>query len=235
MQVKPSSSLGNRPSNHSPNASGPRPPGIDHQPGIVERERVLSWLAENVPDARLKHILRVEQTAVELAQHHGLDVERAAQAGLMHDLAKYFKPQRLLEMAEAEGLEIDPVEAAHPHLLHAPASAIVARDEFGIEDEEVLQAICDHTLGRPGMGLLSCVVFLADSLEPGRGENPELEALRQSSLQDLHQAVYLTCDYSLKYFLNTHRLIHPRTVLTRNWFLKRSHPTNSVITQGIEN
>lgn len=196
----------------------------------AQRERVLSWLASNVPDSRLQHILRVEQTAIELARHHSLNVEKAAKAGLMHDLAKYFKPQRLLEMAQAEGLEIDPVEAAHPHLLHAPVSAIVARDEFGVEDEEVLQAICDHTLGRPGMGWLSCVVFLADSLEPGRGINAELETLRQSSLQDLHQAVYLTCDYSLKYFLDTHRLIHPRTVLTRNWFLKRSHPINSVIT-----
>src|SRR6476646_8861616 len=143
----------------------PTTSGTKHLSDAAQREQVLSWLAVNVPESRLKHILRVEQTAIELAQHHSLDVERAAQAGLMHDLAKYFKPQRLLEMAQAEGLEIDPVEAAHPHLLHAPVGAIVARDEFGVEDEEVLQAICDHTLGRPGMGLLSCVVFLADSLE----------------------------------------------------------------------
>lgn len=230
MQIKSSISLDDSPCPDSPTTSD-----IKHLSGAVQREQVLSWLAINVPDSRIKHILRVEQTAIELAQHHGLDVEKAAEAGLMHDLAKYFKPQRLLEMAQAEGLEIDPVEAANPHLLHAPVGAIVARDEFGVEDEEVLQAIGDHTLGRPGMGLLSCVVFLADSLEPGRGDNPELETLRQSSLQDLHQAVYLTCNYSLKHFLDTHRLIHPRTVLTRNWFLKRSHPINSVTTQGTEN
>ncbi len=230
MQIKSSIPL-----DHGPRPDSPTTSDIKYLSGAVQREQVLSWLAINVPDSRLKHILRVEQTAIELAQHHGLDVEKAAEAGLMHDLAKYFKPQRLLEMAQAEGLEIDPVEAANPHLLHAPVGAIVARDEFGVEDEEVLQAIGDHTLGRPGMGLLSCVVFLADSLELGRGDNPELETLRQSSLQDLHQAVYLTCNYSLKYFLDTHRLIHPRTVLTRNWFLKRSHPINSVTTQGTEN
>jgi len=50
----------------------------------------------------------VEQTAVELARHHNLDVEKARAAGLMHDLAKYFKPPQLLEMARAEGLDIDP-------------------------------------------------------------------------------------------------------------------------------
>jgi len=43
----------------------------------------------------------VEQ-AVELAKHHNLDVEKARAAGLMHDLAKYFKPPQL-EMARRLG------------------------------------------------------------------------------------------------------------------------------------
>jgi predicted HD superfamily hydrolase involved in NAD metabolism len=187
----------------------------------VMRDQVLAWLADNVPESRLNHILRVESMALELAEHHKLDVEKAAEAGLMHDLAKYFKPQKLLEMARAEGLEIDPVSEATPHLLHADVSAIIARDTFGVKDEEVLQAIANHTLGRPGMSLLSCIVFLADSLEPGRGTTPELESLRQMSYQNLDQAVWLTCDYSLKFLLLNHCLIHPRTITTRNWFLQK--------------
>lgn len=184
------------------------------------RDRVLVWLGNNVPESRLNHILRVEQMAFELAEHYNLDVEKAASAGLMHDLAKYFKPQKLLEMARAEKLDIDPVSEANPHLLHADVSAIVARDTFGVKDEEVLQAIANHTLGRPGMTRLSCIVFLADSLEPGRGNTSELEALRQVSCQNLYQAVWLTCDYSLKFLLETHGFIHPRTIATRNWFLQ---------------
>lgn len=184
------------------------------------RAQVLAWLADNVPQSRLDHILRVEQMAVELAGHYNLDVEKAAQAGLMHDLAKYFKPQKLLEMARIEDLEIDPVSEVNPHLLHADVSAIIARDTFRVKDEEVLQAIANHTLGRPGMSALSCIVFLADSLEPGRGNTPELEALRQISYQNLHQAVWLSCDYSLKFLLETQCLIHPRTVATRNSFLQ---------------
>jgi len=184
------------------------------------RDRILAWLADNVPPSRLNHILRVEEMAVELAKEHKLDVEKAATAGLMHDLAKYFKPPKLLEMARAEGLDIDPVSEATPHLLHADVSAIVARNTFGVKNEEVLQAIANHTLGRPGMSLLSCIVFLADSLEPGRGSIPELESLRQISYQNLEQAVWLTCDYSLKFLLETHCLIHPRTIVTRNWFLQ---------------
>jgi predicted HD superfamily hydrolase involved in NAD metabolism len=187
------------------------------------RDRVIHWLQKHVPISRLQHILRVEQFSIELAQHHGLDPEKAAQAGLMHDLAKFFKPQRLLQMAQSEGIVLDPVDVSNPHLLHAAVGAIVARDEFGIHDEVVLDAIRNHTLGCPGMSALSCVVFLADSLEPGRGETPELEALRQSSQQDLYRAVWLTCDESLRYLIARAQPIHPRMVLTRNWALGLTH------------
>ncbi len=186
------------------------------------RDQVLTWLADNVPASRLQHILGVEQMSIELAQHYHLDGEKAAQAGLMHDLAKYFKPNVLLQIARDAGIEVDPVCEATPHLLHADVSAIVAREEFGMQDESVLQAIALHTLGRPGMSLLSCVVFVADSLEPGRGNTPELEALRQVSRQDLYKAVWLTCDYSLRFLLASRCLLHPRTILTRNWALSMS-------------
>ncbi|MGV0027218.1 bis(5'-nucleosyl)-tetraphosphatase (symmetrical) YqeK [Phormidesmis priestleyi] len=184
------------------------------------RQRILVWLKVHVPEARVRHILRVEQLAIALAQIHQLDVEKAAQAALMHDLAKFFKPQRLLQMVQDEGQILDPVDEANPHLLHAEAGAIVARDEFGIRDEDVLQAIRDHTLGSPGMSPLSCVVYLADGLEPGRGNAPELEALRQISRQDLEEAIWRASDHSLRHLLNAHHLIHPRTVLTRNWFMQ---------------
>jgi len=198
------------------------------------RDRVLTWLADNVPASRIQHILGVEQMSVELARHYHLDVEKAASAGLMHDLAKYFKPTVLLQMARDEGIEIDPVCEANPHLLHADVSAIVARNRFDMQDEAVLEAIALHTLGRPGMSLLSCVVFIADSLEPGRGNTPELEALRQVSFSNLYKAVWLTGDYCLKFLLDSRCLIHPRTILTRNWALQMSsekmqpadHPTD---------
>jgi predicted HD superfamily hydrolase involved in NAD metabolism len=186
------------------------------------RERTIAWLRENVSEHRVQHILGVEATAVELAQIHDLDVEKAALAGLMHDLAKYFKPQRLLEMAKAEGLELDQVDLVNPHLLHADVGAIVARDDFQVTDEEVLEAIADHTLGRPGMSALSCVVFLADSLEPGRGDEPILQELRQHSHQNLITAVWHTCDYGLQHLITARKQIHPRTIRTRNWAMSES-------------
>ncbi|EHC18163.1 bis(5'-nucleosyl)-tetraphosphatase (symmetrical) YqeK [Fischerella thermalis] len=197
------------------------------------RQKVLAWLAENVPSSRINHILRVEQMAVELAQHYQLDREKAATAGLMHDLAKYFPSKKLLQMAELAGLEIDEVMVASPHLLHADVSAIIARESFGVQDEEVLQAIANHTLGRPGMSPLSCIVFLADTLEPGRGDSAELQALRKTSFANLERAVWLTCDYTIKFLLESPSLIHPRAVATRNWFLQKSKTKQPVITTTV--
>jgi predicted HD superfamily hydrolase involved in NAD metabolism len=185
------------------------------------RQQVLNWLAEQVPESRVEHILRVEQMAIALAKHHGEDATKAGLGGLMHDLAKYFKPQQLLEMAIAHGLPIDPVDEANPHLLHANVGAIVAREEFAISDISVLQAIANHTLGSPNMDPLSCIVYLADSLEPGRGQTPGLEHLRRLAYEDLPTAVWQTADYSIQSLLEKHRLIHPRTLLTRNGFMQQ--------------
>ncbi|WP_341731988.1 bis(5'-nucleosyl)-tetraphosphatase (symmetrical) YqeK [Microcoleus sp. EPA2] len=184
------------------------------------RESVLNWLRDRVPAARITHILGVEQSSGDLARLYGLDEAKARVAGLLHDLAKYFKPQLLLEIAKAEGLELDSVLIAHPHLLHADVSAIVARDEFGVVDREILDAIANHTLGRPNMSQLSCTLFVADTIEPSRGNTPELEALRSKSVQNLYAAVWQASDYALKYLLETRCYIHPRTVLTRNWALQ---------------
>lgn len=182
-----------------------------------DRACVLAWLQDNVPAIRLQHILRVEAMAQNLAQQHKLNETQAAQAGLLHDLAKYFQPERLLHLAKTHDLPRDPVDEANPHLLHAPVSAIVAQEEFGVTDPEVLAAISNHTLGQPQMSLLSCVVFLADSLEPGRGNRPELNHARIISQQDLHHGVALVSDLTLQHLLQKQRLIHPRMVLTRNW------------------
>ncbi|MDG2990753.1 bis(5'-nucleosyl)-tetraphosphatase (symmetrical) YqeK [Candidatus Synechococcus calcipolaris G9] len=189
----------------------------------IDRPEILGWLEKHVPAPRIHHILRVETMAAELAARHDLDPAEAALAGLLHDLAKYFPHEKLINMAEAAKLDLGPVDYSNPHLLHADVSALVAQQEFGIEDERLLGAIANHTLGRPNMDALSCVVFLADSLEPGRGDTPELNSLRQIAQTNLHRAVWRVCDRTLYFLVNQSRSIHPRMVLTRNWAMEQEH------------
>ena len=181
------------------------------------RDRVIAWLKQNVSDHRLQHILGVEATCITLARCHQLDEQQAAWAGLMHDLAKFFPPKKLLKIATEAKIPVDEICLKSPHLLHADIGAVVARREFKVNDPEILAAISNHTLGAPEMSQLSCVVFIADVLEPNRGDNTELAAMRAVAGENLYKCVRQTCDYSLKYLLSKQKIIHPRTVLTRNW------------------
>lgn len=186
---------------------------------VSQRHRVIAWLKQNVSSHRLQHILGVEATCIELAQCHQVNVQKAAQAGLMHDLAKFFPPKKLLKIAVSASIPIDKICARHPHLIHADVGAVVAQQEFGVEDREILDAIANHTLGTPKMSKLSCIVYVADALEPNRGENPDLEEMRQEANLNLYKCVQQTSEYSLKYLISKQKIIHPRTVLTRNWAL----------------
>ncbi|MEN9205458.1 MAG: bis(5'-nucleosyl)-tetraphosphatase (symmetrical) YqeK [Thermostichales cyanobacterium DRC_bins_46] len=186
------------------------------------RQRILTWLGQHTPAPRLRHILGVERLAADLAAHHGWDPQRAAWAGLLHDAAKYFPPEQLLAVARRDPqVTLDPILEGDPQLLHAEVSAWVAAQEFGITDQEVLQAIRDHTLGRPEMGGLSCVLFVADALEPNRGDNETLRRLRQLVYEDLTLGVAEVADYGLSWLLGKPKLIHPRTLAVRNAFWQR--------------
>jgi len=182
------------------------------------REQVLSWLREHVPRPRLQHILGVEKTAAQLAYHHQLDTTKAAWAGLLHDLAKCYPPEQLLREAQRYQIPLDPVTQQNPHLLHAQVGAGLAHELFGENDPVVLAAIANHTLGSPEMDALSCVVYLADWIEPSR-QGDELGPIRALAFQDLRGATLLGCSLSLSLLLAQGRPIHPRTVLTRNWLL----------------
>lgn len=117
---------------------------------------------------RYAHSVRVARCAEVLAQRHGVETRKARLAGMLHDLARLYSASRLIQEAEARGLRIHPFERAHPTLLHARLGAAIARERFGVEDAEVLSAIEKHTTGSGEMSPLDCIVYLADSLEPGR-------------------------------------------------------------------
>jgi predicted HD superfamily hydrolase involved in NAD metabolism len=187
------------------------------------REQVIRWLNKNVPKKRLKHILGVEKMCIDLAKKHNGEIELAAQAGLMHDLAKFFPPQQLLQIAKTHNLTLDSITEKHPHLIHADVSSIIAQEEFGVNNHLILEAISNHTLGQPGMSQLSCIVFIADKLEFSRGDTPQMNKMRQVSQENLYKGLRMVCDYSLSYLLKCNQLIHPRTILTRNWALSKQN------------
>ena len=138
-------------------------------------------------DHRYAHSVRVARCAELLARIHGVDARKARLAGMLHDLARLYSPQRLLMESESRGFAITAAEREHPTLLHARLGAALAREQFGINDRETLSAIEKHTLGDETMSDLDCVVYLADSLEPHR-KFAQREDLWKQALRDLRGA-----------------------------------------------
>ena len=84
-----------------------------------------NWLKENLNEERYIHTLGTADCAKELAKQFNLDEEKAYLAGLLHDCAKCFSNEKLLEIIKAN-LEIEESEMQNYKTLHAPVSAYIA-------------------------------------------------------------------------------------------------------------
>lgn len=169
---------------------------------------------------RFQHTLGVEETAVQLAAHYQIAEEKARLAALLHDCGKGLSKYHLLQRLAGSDIVVDDMEREMTPLLHAPVGAIIAREEFGIDDREVLQAIRFHTTGSDQMSQLDKVIFLADYIEPGR-TCPGIDEVRRLAYVDLDQAIILAAGRTIVYEISRNNPIHLRTVETRNALLRK--------------
>lgn len=193
---------------------------------MITLELARRWVQPRVKDKRFQHICGVAAVAREIAQAAGADIHLAELAGWLHDACKEVKDKELVRMAEKHGLKLHPIEREHGHLLHGPVAAEVVREELKVNNEDLLNAIREHTLGAVHMSNLSKVVFLADCLEAGRPReytDPIWSALDLEGTVDLDRAIYKACDQNLMHLIESGKPIHPLTVEVRNYYQGRVH------------
>lgn len=138
---------------------------------------------------RYEHTLSVAYTAANLAMVHDVEIEKALVAGMLHDCAKCLSHQKQVSICKRNHMMLSEMELedASP-LIHAKAGSILAREEYGIEDEDILNAICYHTTGRPQMSSLEKVIYISDYIEPGRRHAKRTAGVSDSYLQNLADA-----------------------------------------------
>lgn len=175
-----------------------------------------NYARERLSDKRYAHSLRVAETTEHLAKLHGLDPKRSRLAGILHDAAREVGKEELLRVAEEDGLSVGDFEREQPTLLHGPVAAKLAREDLGVEDGEILDAVRAHTIGEPGMGPLALALFVADKIEPGR-EQPGVEDLREIAPVSLHRAARAALEDSISYNERRDRPAHPRSRQTLEW------------------
>jgi predicted HD superfamily hydrolase involved in NAD metabolism len=179
-------------------------------------------LAREMTAEALAHSQRTAELARELAVIHGVDPDRAELAALIHDLADGFSDRQLLERAEKYGIPVSLTEARVPKLLHGAVGAEILREEWGITDEELLDAVRYHISGNTLMTQLAKVLFVADKLEPHRDRHyGGLNKVRELAQIDLDQAILQLYAWRVSELVDTGRQVHEQLVTARNVLLER--------------
>ncbi len=187
--------------------------------------RIRKELEAELKPERFAHTMNVARTAYDLAKTWGCDVYKAYLAGLLHDCGKALKYKDQIAAAEQFGIELSEVERSKPGaLVHAKLGAYLARMKFGVDDDDILNAISFHTTGRPGMSMLERIIFLADYIEPGRAipSIPPLAKIRLIALTDIDRAVYLELSNMVRYLKELGEEIDGRTIETLEYYKQQT-------------
>lgn len=191
----------------------------------MKKEDIKNWLKENLSEEKYIHSLGVEECAVELAQRFNLNTEKASIAGLLHDCAKCLPNEELVRIVKDNKLDVNEFDIMSLKPLHAPVGRFLAQVRFGITDEEILNAIHYHTIGRLNMSMFEKIVFLADKIE-ARTRNKDY---RNSILKILDETnnidnALIVCFESTLISLAQRRLIiNPRTIDVWNDLIQKQN------------
>ena len=173
-------------------------------------------LSERLKPARFRHTMGVAETAERLARKYGADPMRARLAGMLHDCAKSMDYDQMVALVKGNVPDLDDEELATEPVLHAPAGMLLARDEYGVRDPEILSAIRRHTLGDKNMTLMDAVIFVSDFIEPSRRPFAGLEDARAEAEKDIWSAARLCARLSGAFVESRGGKPHPRTAVWAN-------------------
>jgi len=153
-------------------------------------QRVETAARETLSTERFLHSRNTALHAYDLCRRFGLDPMEGYLAGIGHDLAKQIDNKQMLKIVKTAGLDISALETDKPNLLHGKAAAVLLRERFSINNEDVIEAVAIHTSGSENMGQLAKVIFIADKTEVSRNIDPALRRMcREDTLDNILFAV----------------------------------------------
>lgn len=153
---------------------------------------------------RAAHTLRVAFMAAENCRRLKISERKAVTAAALHDAAKYLK------LTDKKLKGFIPPEGVPDSVMHQYAGAFLAEHEFGITDEDVLNAIRYHTSGRADMSALEKLIFLSDMLEEGRNYDG-VDELRKIFYRDIDECLEVSLREQLRYLSESGKEVYPLT------------------------
>lgn len=180
----------------------------------LTREELVNLMQDSMSHRRYRHVLRVEQTALKLADIFDIDKEKVSIAALAHDYAKEKPDEEMRDLIISENLELDMLQYGS-NVWHGPIGAVLMKNEFQLEDEDILEAIKYHTIGSPMMGEIAQVIYVADYIEPKRSHKG-VDKARKLAEKDLSKTVAYITKQTLKHLVTRKNKIYPKALETYN-------------------
>lgn len=156
-----------------------------------------TMIKPRMKEKRYYHSLSVAKLAKEIAFANHLDGNKAYIAGVMHDVAKEMPYEQAKELMEKYyGQYIFKPEA----IWHQWLSAYVCKNEFLIDDKDILKAIEDHTTASPSISKLGMCLYVADKLDPLRGydSSKDIELCKKDIVEGFKQSLISFYEFSMK-------------------------------------
>ena len=194
---------------------------------MTENE-MLTKLKATQHERHFNHTLGVVSEAERLAPKFGVDVQKARLTALLHDCAKNLDEatgENFFVLCQKYGVKLDECARNENALVHAFLGAAVAYKEYGIEDNEILEAIYYHTTARANMTPLEKLIYIADMTEPGRTIEQAKE-IRRLVEENLDEALIYAIGCSIKHVIKKGTLIHPDSVHALNYLIEHRRAQN---------
>lgn len=189
-------------------------------------------IAEKLDEYRLVHTLSVKEECLRLAAIFSLnevDTSLLVQAALLHDCTKPLPFVEQLTLARMMGISPTEDDMQSPAVLHSITGAEMAKTQYGASPA-VVNAIACHTTGKEDMTLIDKLLFLADYIEPTRIFDDCVqvrqyfyeECVDLPLMERLNSTLLLAFDLTVEQLVAEKRTIHPQTIKSRNFLLKKT-------------
>lgn len=190
----------------------------------IDRNDIINILTKKITEKRFNHILGVEEMAVILADIYNIDKVKVITAALLHDIAKEYTLKECLDTLNKFNVYYDDMEGKSVELLHSKVAFAIAKYDFLIRDEDVLNAIKYHTTGRGEMTMIEKIIFVSDAIEKNRNYIG-VEEIRVMAKNNIDASMIMILDNTIKYLISKNETIHINTLICRNSVLesRRKH------------
>lgn len=183
-------------------------------------EKLREKVQKRVTPKRYVHTLGVEEKAVELGKKYDIAQDRLRMAAILHDVAKSMQVDELERICRenfSDELSEDDIKITE--ILHGFVGYYIAKTQLNINDEEVLDAIKYHTIGKKGLGVLGRIIYIADAIEKNR-DYPGVDEIREKTNLDLDEGIIFEIERKVKYLEKIGGKIHRNTMEMHDWLLQ---------------